>query len=446
MTPLVRFAPSPTGLLHVGNARTALLNWLFARANGGRFVLRFDDTDTSRSREEYVTAIQNDLSWLGLAWSHTFRQSFRLARYDEALARLQQAGRVYACYETPEELDYKRWRQINQGKPPIYDRAGLQLTAAQRQAFEAEGRRPHWRFLLTGDAVAWDDLVRGPVQMQADHMSDPIVVRADGSFLFLLPAMVDDIEVGVTHVIRGEDHVSNTAVQIQICRALGAEPPTFAHLPLMTDISGKGLSKRLGSLTVGALAEEGVEPMAVNGYLANLGTGEPLAVLTSLDALAEDFDLTRYGRGTPKFDEAQLRTLNNRLIHESPYTAIRPQLDAMGLEHADAVFWEAVRPNLSRLSEVRYWHDVCFGAIDPVVPDPGFLDAAASLLPAEPWSGETWETWTKALKGATGRKGKELFQPLRLALTGVEHGPELKALLPLIGRPTVERRLRGERG
>lgn len=446
MTTTVRFAPSPTGLLHVGNARTALINWLFARASGGRFVLRFDDTDTGRSREEYVAAIERDLTWLGLAWSHTFRQSFRLARYNEAFARLQEVGRVYACYETPEELDYKRRRQISRGQPPIYDRAGLQLTEDDHARYEAEGRRPHWRFLLTEDAVAWDDIVRGPVQMQADHMSDPVVVRADGSFLFLLPAMVDDIEVGITHVIRGEDHVSNTAVQIQICRALGAEPPAFAHLPLMTDISGKGLSKRLGSLNLGTLAEEGIEPMAVNSYLANLGTGEPLTAFTSLDALAEGFDLSRYGRGTPKFDEAQLRTLNNRLLHETPFPAVRLQLDAMGLDRADAAFWEAVRPNISRLSEARYWHDVCFGAIEPVVPDSRFLDEAATLLPAEPWSSETWETWTKALKGATGRKGKELFRPLRLALTGVEHGPELKALLPLIGRQTVERRLRGERG
>jgi glutamyl-tRNA synthetase, bacterial family len=445
MTITVRFAPSPTGLLHVGNTRTALINWLFARAHGGRFLLRFDDTDTGRSREEYVTGIERDLSWLGLAWSHTLRQSLRLARYHEALARLQEAGRIYSCYETPEELNYKRWRQISAGKPPIYDRAGLALTPSDRQALEAEGRRPHWRFLLTGDAVAWDDLVRGPVQMQADHMSDPIVIRADGSFLFLLPSMVDDIELGVTHVIRGEDHVSNTAVQIQICRALGAEPPAFAHLPLMTDMSGKGLSKRLGSLNLGALAEEGIEPMAVSSYLANLGTGEPLTLFPSLDALAENFDLTRYGRGTPKFDEAQLRMLNHRLIHESPFPAVRRQLDAMGLDRADARFWEAIRPNLTRLSEARYWHDVCFGAIEPVVPDPRFLDEAATLLPAEPWGSETWETWTTALKGATGRKGKALFQPLRLALTGVDHGPELKALLPLIGRPTVERRLRGER-
>lgn len=445
-SPLVRFAPSPTGLLHVGNARTALLNWLFARAHGGRFLLRFDDTDTGRSREEYIEAIEHDLRWLGLTWDLSMRQSQRLDRYNEALQQLRDAGRVYACYESPEELDYKRWRQINAGQPPLYDRTGLRLTDAQRRTFEAEGRRPHWRFLLTAETVAWDDLVRGPVQMQADHMSDPVVVREDGRFLYLLPSMVDDVDLGVTHVIRGEDHVSNTAVQIQICRALGGEPPIFAHLPLMTDISGKGLSKRLGSLTVSSLAEDGIEPMALNAYLANLGTGEPLSVFTSLAGLAEDFDLSRYGRGTPKFDEPQLRTLNNRLLHESPYAAVDPQLRAMGLDHADAAFWEAVRSNLSRLSEARYWHDVCFGTIEPVVPDPRFLDEAATLLPAEPWGSETWETWTKALKGATGRKGKELFRPLRLALTGVEHGPELKALLPLIGRQTAERRLHGERG
>ncbi len=444
MSAVVRFAPSPTGLLHVGNARTALLNWLFARADAGRFVLRFDDTDTGRSREEYVTAIETDLQWMGLDWSQVLRQSARLDRYNDALARLQQEGRVYPCYETPEELDYKRWRQINRGQPPIYDRAALRLTDAQRRSFEAEGRRPHWRFLLTADVVGWDDLVRGPVQMQADHMSDPVVVRADGSFLYLLPSMVDDIDFGITHVIRGEDHVPNTAIQVQICQALGAAAPIFAHLPLMTDIAGKGLSKRLGSLTLRSLAESGIEPMAVNSYLANLGSGEPLSVVTSLDELAANFDLRCYGRGTPKFDDAQLSGLNQRLIHESAYAVVRPQLQAMGLVHADAAFWEAVRPNLSRLSEARFWHDVCFGRIEPIMADPAFLATAAALLPAEPWNGGTWDVWTKALKAATSRKGKELFRPLRLALTGVEHGPELRALLPLIGRQAAERRLQGQ--
>jgi glutamyl-tRNA synthetase len=445
MTTVVRFAPSPTGLLHVGNARTALINWLYARRHRGRFILRFDDTDVARSRAEYAEATERDLRWLGLTWDQIVRQSDRLDRYLAEFEQLKQAGRVYACYETAEELEYKRRRQLARGQPPIYDRAGLALTAAERSAFEAEGRRPHWRFRLAPGAVSWTDLVRSATQFQAEHLSDPVVVRADGSFLYLLPSMIDDIDLGITHVIRGEDHVANTAAQIQMSQALGAEPPAFAHLPRLTDIAGKGLSKRLGSLPLASLREEGIEPMAVAGYLAALGTGDALRVRGSLDDLAQDFEISRFGRATPKFDEAQLRALNDRLLHESSYEAVQPRLATLGLGHIGPAFWEAVRPNLSKLEDVRYWHEVCFGDVEPVIEDAAFVDQALSLLPAEPWNGTTWETWTQALKAATGRRGRQLFHPLRLALTGTDHGPELKALLPLIGRRTVERRLRSGR-
>lgn len=445
MSPVVRFAPSPTGLMTVGNARAALLNWLFATAGGGRFILRIDDTDSGRSRTEFAEAIEADLRWLGLTWSEKVHQSDRLALYQDALASLKRSGRAYPCYETPEELEYKRRRQLARHLPPIYDRHALKLTAADRRTLEEAGRRPHWRFLLTPGTLSWNDMIRGPVQFQAENLGDPIVVRSDGSFVYILPSIVDDVDMGVTHVVRGEDHVSNTPAQIQICQALGATPPTFAHLPLMTDIAGKKLSKRLESMALRSLAEEGFEPMAIATYLAGLGTGEPLVVHASLEDLARDFDLERYGRGTPKFDQAQLRALNDRLLHESPFAEVSARLTAMGLARADAAFWEAVRPNLSRLSEARHWHDVCFGAIEPVVADPAFISEAARRLPEEPWDGDTWALWTTALKTATGRRGRELFLPLRLALTGSDHGPELRALLPLIGRDAALRRLLGER-
>ncbi len=444
MSPVVRFAPSPTGRMTVGNARAALLNWLFARAGGGRFILRIDDTDVGRSRPEYADAIEADLRWLGLTWDEKVRQSDRLALYRDALASLERMGRVYPCYETPEELEFKRRRQLARGLPPIYDRHALKLSAADRRTLEEAGRQPHWRFLLNFGEVSWDDMIRGRVQFQVDNLSDPVVVRSDGSFVYILPSMVDDVDMGITHVIRGEDHVPNTPAQIQICQALGATPPTFAHLPLMTDIAGNKLSKRLASMTLRSLAEEGFEPMAIATYLAGLGTGEPLVVCASLDELARDFDLGRYGRGTPKFDQAQLRALNDRLIHESPFDEVGPRLAAMGLDRADVSFWEAVRPNLSRLADARHWHDVCFGEIMPVVEDPAFITEAARRLPEEPWDGHTWSTWTKALASATGRRGRDLFRPLRLALTGSEHGPELRMLLPLIGRAAALRRLRGE--
>jgi glutamyl-tRNA synthetase len=443
MTATVRFAPSPTGMLHVGNARTALINWLFARQSGGEFILRFDDTDSSRSRESYVAAIEADLTWLGLDWVRVVRQSARLDLYREAFARLRAAGRIYCCYETPEELELKRRLQLARRKPPIYDRSALRLTDDDRRALEAKGRRPHWRFLLEPGDVAWEDLVRGPVRLSTSHISDPVVVRADGTFLYMLPSTVDDSDLAVTHVIRGEDHVSNTAIQIQMFRALAAEPPVFAHVPLLTDSAGKGLSKRLGSLTVRSLAGDGVEPLPLAAFLARLGTGEPADLAPSLDGLARDFDISRLGRATPRFDETQLRHLNERFLHQTPFALVRTQLADLSLDHADDAFWQAVRPNLHRIGEAKYWHDVCFGNIAPIIEDADFVARAAALLPAEPWDERTWDAWVKSVQAATGRRGKDLFLPLRLALTGKAHGPELRQLLPLIGRTTAVRRLQG---
>jgi glutamyl-tRNA synthetase len=437
----VRFAPSPTGLLHVGNARMALMNWLFARRHEGHFILRIDDTDTERSEETFVEAIRCDLQWLGLEWDEFVRQSQRLERYQAAFNRLRDEGLIYPCYETPEELEFKRRRLLARRRPPIYDRAALALSAADRSRLEAGGRRPHWRFLLRQGSIAWTDLVRGPQHFQGNNLSDPVLVRGDGRYLYMLPSVVDDIDCGITHVIRGEDHVVNAAVQIQLFRALGAEPPRFAHLPLLTDIAGKGLSKRHGSITLQSLRDAGIEPMALNSSLASLGTSDRPEPHQTLGEIASRFDISIYGRATPKFDESQLWHMNSRLLQQLPFEAVAGRLNAMGLEQADARFWEAIRANLARLGDAADWYRVCYGEITPVIVDADLVSEAAALLPPEPWTEKTWPTWTRAVKAATGRKGKELFLPLRLALTGASHGPELRVLLPLIGRERALRRL-----
>ncbi|GAB4374378.1 MAG: glutamate--tRNA ligase [Kiloniellaceae bacterium] len=444
MTVKVRFAPSPTGLLHVGNARQALVNWLFARARGGRFLLRIDDTDSERSTAAFAAAIETDLAWLGLDWDEKAVQSERLARYAAAAERLKAAGRLYACYETPEELGLKRKVALSAGRPPIYDRAALALSDAEKAALEAEGRRPHWRFKLVAGEIAWDDLVRGPVAFQAENLSDPVLVREDGRPLYTLTSVVDDIELEITHVLRGEDHVANTAVQVQLFQALAADGlgavPAFGHLALIAGAGGEALSKRLGSLSLASLRDSGLEAMTVNSYLARLGTPDPIEPFADLEALAARFDIARFGRATPKFDPAELEHLNARLLHGLPFAAVAARLPA----GFDAGLWEAVRPNLTRLAEAEAWLAICRGPVVPQIEDPGFAAAAAELLPPEPWDETTWGSWTGAVKEATGRKGKALFLPLRLALTGLDHGPELKALLPLIGRERAAARLAGK--
>ncbi len=440
---IVRFAPSPTGLLHVGNARMAIVNWLHARALKGHFILRFDDTDMERSSTEFAEFIERDLAWLGLAWDRLERQSARLDRYSEAFAKLREMDRVYACYETPEELVFKRKRQLSSGKPPIYDRAGMTLTDRQRQEFEAQGRQPHWRFKLNHGDINWTDLVRGAVHFNGANLSDPVLVRGDGSYLYMMPSALDDIDMKVTDVIRGEDHVANTAVQTQLFEALGAKPPAFAHVPLLTDLGGKGLSKRLGSLTVASLREDGIEAMALNSYLAHIGTSDAIEVRPSLADLARDFRIDHTGRGTPKFDPDQLKTLNAAVLHGLDHAEVADRLAGLNIDYTDAKFWDAVRPNLTKFDDVVLWHRVCFGQIDPVIENVEFVTAAAALLPPEPWDETTWKSWTGAVREATGAKGKELFQPLRLALTGFDHGPELKFLLPLIGHERAMTRMRG---
>lgn len=440
-TPVVtRFAPSPTGRLHVGNIRTALHNWLLAKRHGGRFLLRIDDTDAERSREEHVDAIRADLAWLGLHPEGEERQSARFAIYEAAFDRLVAAGRLYRCYETAQELDLKRKVLLGRGLPPIYDRAALHLTEADHAARAAAGEKPHWRFLLDHDTpIAWHDGIRGPQHFDPRQMSDPVVRRADGSWLYMLPSAIDDAAMGISDVLRGEDHVSNTATQIQMFGALGAEPPRFAHAALLTGTEGK-LSKRLGSLGVADLREAGIEPEALIAMLARLGTSDPIDPALDADALAAAFDLSRFGRAPARFDDAELHRINAAVVHRLPFARVAHLLP----EGMTEVAWEAIRPNLAHIGEAADWWRVVTGPITAPEADPetrAFLDQAATVAAGIDWASDPWSALTATLKDATGRKGKALFLPLRQALTGMDHGPDMKALLPLIGQAEAIGRL-----
>ena len=443
MSVSVRIPPSPTGYLHAGTGRMAVLNALFAMQQGGKVLLRIDDTDDTRSRPEFESAIVEDLAWLGVHHDLYARQSDRMAAYETAAARLKAAGRLYPCYETAGELERKRKRLIAAGKPPIYDRAALKLSDDERTKLEAGGRRPHWRFLLSHKKVVWDDLIRGRVEIDTSTLSDPVLIREDGRFLYTLPSVVDDIEYQISHVIRGEDHVTNTAPQIEIFEAIGGPVPKFAHYPLFVTAGGEVLSKRLGSLSLRALREEGIEPLAVATYVAKIGTSDPIEPHLSLGALANEFALEKIGRAPARFDFVELQNLNAKLLHTTPFDVVAPRLEALGITGGEA-FWNAVRPNLSKLSDAAdLWHLVV-GPISPVLENPGLTSKAAELLPAEPWDDATWAAWTTGVSKESGASGRALFHPLRLALTGADHGPEMKKLLPLIGRARAVARLNGE--
>ena len=438
-----RFAPSPTGNLHVGNIRTALHNWMLARRAGGRFMLRIDDTDAERSREEYVEAIRADLAWLGLQPDGEERQSARLAIYERAFEELRKAGRVYPAYETAQELELRRKVQLGRGLPPIYDRAALALSDVERAEKESEGIAPHWRFKLDHDEpIVWEDGIRGPQKFDPATLSDPVIRRADGSWLYMLPSAVDDLDMGVTDVLRGEDHVSNTAVQIQMFTALVAalypaqQIPGFAHEALLVGSEGK-LSKRLGSLGVDSFRERGIEPAALIALLARLGTSQPVEPIADRDVLIDTFDLAHFGRAPARFDDAELERLNATILHHMPYAAVAERLPA-GMDEAG---WHAVRPNLAHLYEAADWWRLVTGPVeqrDFSDDDRAFLAEAARLLV---WSDDPWHVLTAALKEVTGRKGKPLFLPLRQALTGMDHGPDMAELLPLIGEAETRTRL-----
>ena len=439
----VRFAPSPTGNLHVGNLRTALVNYLFARAAGGVFMLRIDDTDTERSTPEFEASIRADLDWMGMSWDTEDRQSARLDRYDEALRQLEAIGRAYPCFETPEELALKRKAQLSAGRPPVYDRAALKLTDEQKQAFQAEGRRPHWRFRLEDTAVAWTDMVRGDVSYHMSSLSDPVLMREDGRVIYTMASVVDDIDHGITHIIRGEDHVTNSAAQIQLFEALGATAPVMGHVALLAGADGEGLSKRLGSLSIGQLRDEGTEASALASLLARIGTADPVVPTADMAAIIGGFDLSRFGRATAKFDPAELAQVNARIVQQLDFDAVSPRLSDLGVG-GDADFWMAVRDNLSSVTEAADWWQVCTTPITPVIEAAEVTTAAAGLLPDGDLSSDIWGSWTKAVAAETGAKGRELFMPIRLALTGREKGPEIAPLLAFIGRERIIARLRGE--
>lgn len=440
MTILTRFAPSPTGYLHIGNVRTALVCYLLTKSQGGEFMLRLDDTDTERSKSEYAEQIQKDLKWLGLEWDQFARQSERMDRYEEVKRELIKAGRVYACYETQEELEIKRKMLLGRGLPPVYDRAALKLTNEEKQALEAKGRKPHWRFKLDETAtIEWNDLVKGPVKFEAKNISDPVIIRENGAPTYMLPSTVDDADFGITHVVRGEDHVSNTAIQIQMFEALGAKPPIFAHTSLLKTKEGK-LSKRVGGFDIGALREEGVQPMAITSLLARLGTSDSVELRQNVEELVKHFDISRFTKTAANYDVEDVYRLNKKLLHAMSFEEAKEKLPS----GVDEDFWLSVRANISSFDEVREWWSICRESLTPEIEDASFTAEASTLLPAGEWNEATWNEWIEQVKAKTGRKGKQLFMPLRKALTAREHGPELQYILPLIGREKAEARLAGK--
>jgi glutamyl-tRNA synthetase len=437
MTVKVRFAPSPTGYLHVGNVRTALVNWLFARKVGGHFLLRIDDTDVERSKAEYTAGIEEDMRWLGLEWDSEVHQSHRFERYALAADVLRKSGRLYPCYESQEELDVQRKMLASRGLPPIYNRAALKLTDDQKARYESEGRRAHYRFLLNDEEIVWDDLIRGNTHFKATHMSDPVLLREDGVPVYTLASVVDDGELAITHVIRGEDHVSNTAVQVQLYQALGFVIPQFAHMALLKTKDGE-LSKRLGGNDIRALRESGILPIAIDALLARMGTSAPVEAFTELAPLVDSFDFKKFGRAPANYDVVELEKLNEKILHQLPFSAVKEKID-----FADEQFWLSTRANIKSLAEVREWWDIMHGeiAVTSSHDDKEFIRSTIPLLPDDSFNDTTWDRWLANIKPATLRKGKELFMPLRLALTGREHGPELKKILPLLGRDKVIQRL-----
>lgn len=436
-----RFAPSPTGWIHVGNLRTALMNYLIARKNGGQFILRLDDTDQERSKQEYIDGLKADLDWLGIRYDRIEQQSKRMARYAEAAEALKVAGRFYECFETPVELDLKRKKQLNMGKPPVYDRAALSLTEDQKAAYRAEGRQGYWRFKLDLERIEWTDGIIGDISIDAASVSDPVLIKADGQVLYTFASSVDDVDMGVTHIVRGADHVTNTATQIQIMKALGGVPPTFAHHSLLTGPQGEELSKRLGVLSLRDLRARGVEPMALLSLMARLGSSKPVELVGSMDELIEGFDVGSFGSAPTKFDAEDLFPLTRHHVQSLPFAAVQDQIAAIGVPEAEAErFWAVAKGNITILADLEsWWHLFRDGAAPQMdAADLDFVRQALALLPAQPWTQATWGEWTAAVKDATGRKGKDLFRPLRRVLTGRDAGPEMADVMPLLRKvPTV---------
>ncbi|MFN7710595.1 MAG: glutamate--tRNA ligase [Holosporales bacterium] len=445
--PVLRFAPSPTGLLHIGNARTCLINWAYARHVGGDLILRLDDTDLERSREEYAVALQEDLRWLGVDWQRYEKQSARLDRYALAAEALKKSGRLYPCYERPEELELKRKLALTQGKPPLYDRAALQLTEDERRKLEAEGRKPHWRFKLLPGEIQWNDLVHGTLKFDASNLSDPVLVREDGMPVYTLSSVVDDHEMGVTHILRAEDHITNTAIQIQLFEALSGTPCalTFGHFPLVVDAQGEKLSKRLGTLGLRELGANGIEPLALASYLLTLGTSDDIHAFGTVAELIAAYDVEKFSKSSPRFNMEDLDRINQRYLHALPFSLVQDRIELCDLRPSvDEAFWSVVRGNLTTLKDIHHWHQAAYGQITPIIEEHDYVAQALDLLPQAPWDETTWKTWTSALASATGRKGRTLFMPLRQALTGEAHGPEMQFFLPYIGYEKARCRLMGQ--
>ncbi len=435
---LTRFAPSPTGYLHIGNIRTALICWLYARKMNGKFMLRIDDTDRERSKEEFVDAIRKDLAWLGISPDLEMRQSARFSRYDEIIEKLKSLGRLYPCYETAEELDFKRKIQLGRGMPPVYDRASLKLSNAEKSRLESEGKKPHYRFLLEEKEIEWVDEIRGAIKISPTSMSDPIVIRGNGDYTYMLPSSVDDIDFEVTHILRGEDHISNTAIQIQIMQALGAKIPNFAHNSLIKNREGK-LSKRTGKAGVAELREQGILPMALCSFLAKIGTSDNVELKENLQKLVEEFDIAKFSKSPTQYDFEDMLRLNSKALHITNFADVKNNLPAEMTEE----FWNSVRANVENIETAKLWWNICKGEVKAEISpeDIDFLKQSSSLLPQGEINSSTWDIWVNELKTKTNRKGKQLFMPLRKALTGLEHGPELKDLLHLIGREEIIKRL-----
>ena len=437
MTTVTRFAPSPTGYIHVGNLRTALMNYLIARKTGGTFILRLDDTDQERSKQEYIDGLMRDLEWLGLTWDRVERQSLRLDRYYAEAERLKADGKLYECFESPTELDLKRKKQLNMGKPPVYDRASLHLSEEEKAAMRAEGRDGYWRFKLDLERIEWTDGIIGPISIDAASVSDPVLIKAGGQVLYTFASSVDDTDMGVTNIVRGADHVTNTATQIQIITALGGTPPSFAHHSLLTGAQGEELSKRIGALSLRDLRESGIAPEALLSMMARLGSSQPVELRMTLDEIAEGFDLSQFGSAPTKFDPADLVPLTRARNQQLPFSDVAAQIKALGISDDQAEkFWAVASQNIDRLSDLDHWADLCLNGAEPVIDaeDADFVREALAILPAQPFTETTWKDWTTAVKEATGRKGKGLFMPLRKALTGQAHGPDMGELMPLLAK------------
>lgn len=439
----LRFAPSPTGYLHLGNTRTALINWLFARSHQGHFILRLDDTDVERSQAHYAEQIIKDLNWLGLSFDEVVHQSHRMNNYLSAAEDLKAKGRLYPCYESSDELELQRKIQLSAGKPPLYNRAALSLTQDQIHKYEKEGRKPHWRFKMEKGEIRWNDLIRGEVVFQGELLNDPVLFREDGSPIFTLATAVDDLDIGITHIIRGEDHVSNTAIQIQIMEALSGKPNNikFGHLALISGSKGEGLSKSEGSLGVVQLHKEGIEPLAIISMLSKLGTSDPIQPHMSMESVLAEFNIKAFGRSTPKLDPEDLWQMNMKILQMYSFDQVKPRLQAMDLDNITPDFWALIQNNILKFEDVKEWWQICYGHKSFEEGDKEFFEIAQHFLPMEPWDDSTFGTWMHQVRDETGLKGKELYKPIRKALTGKEHGPELKDLILVMGRAKVLNRL-----